>query len=37
LGLGRSSGKSGAIIAHSASRTNGLLMPAIYHTVIGFC
>jgi hypothetical protein len=36
VGLGRSAGKSGAISAHSASLTNGLLMPAIYHTACGF-
>src|SRR5260221_12494107 len=29
-------GKSGATSAHSASLTNGLLMPAIYHAACGF-
>jgi hypothetical protein len=32
LGLGGSEGKSGAMIAHSASLINGVLMPLIYHT-----
>ncbi len=36
LGMGRSTGKSGASSAHSASLTNGLLMPAIYHTACRF-
>jgi hypothetical protein len=31
LGLGGSGGKSGAMIAQSASLTNGVLMPQIYH------
>jgi hypothetical protein len=36
LGLGRSTGKSGATSAHSVSLTRYLLMPAIYHTACGF-
>jgi hypothetical protein len=36
LGLGRSGGTSGAMIAQSASVTSGLLMPLIYHTTCSF-
>ena len=32
LGLGGSGGRSGAMISHSASLINGVLMPLIYHT-----
>jgi hypothetical protein len=36
LDLGPSGGKSGAMIAHNSSLTNGLLMPLIYHTAWGY-
>jgi hypothetical protein len=32
LGLGGSTGSSGARISHSMSLMNGVLMPLIYHT-----
>jgi hypothetical protein len=32
LGLGGTGGRSGAMISHSASLINGVLMPPIYHT-----
>jgi hypothetical protein len=36
LGLGGSIGKSAAMIAHSSSLTNSLLMPSAYHAVRGY-
>jgi hypothetical protein len=35
--LGRASGKSGSIAAHSSSGTNGFAILEAYHTIAMFC
>jgi hypothetical protein len=35
-GVGDSVSRSGVMVVHNSSLTKGLLMPSIYHTVMGY-